>query len=223
MFDHLPIILIFAAFHPLWWILLAVSSLIMFFAIDDDKGGLASTTAIITLIALALFSDMPILRWIAQNPGNLLLLVLGYFVGGGLWGLVKWYLYVANRRDKYEDLKQDWLKRQKVTGSEIPEPLKGDWKSFLLDRHDWSEGDVEYKNDGTRVDKRRLKLIPIAWENKSRILTWMTYWPWSLLWAITNDFVRKAFKRIQRLLSDLMDRIAQFVFRDTAKDFKAEG
>lgn len=238
MLDHLPILLLFTMFHPLWWILVILASVIIVYALDDDRGALASTTAIITFVALALFSDMPILHWIVSNPLNLLIYIGLYLVGGGLWGLIKWYLFAANRRDRYEDMKREWLKDKSVVGTEIPESLKDEWKKFLLGQHEWSEdtgewveteepqrkneSDYDYRNRtyNSRKPVRRLKLIPVAWEHKALILTWMTYWPWSFLWTVTNDFIRKAFKRIQRALSDLMDRIARFVFRDTAKDFK---
>lgn len=220
-------VLVFALFSPLWWLLIIAASVLIIWGLDNDRAGFSTFFLIAAVAALVLFGDSRLPGEIIANPGTVLLVLLGYFVGGGIWSLVKWSLFSSDKRDSYEDTKRNWLKDQGVSGKDVPDNLKAGFRDFLLDSRHWSSQErvVTTNPDGSRIvnQKQVLKIIPIAWEHKSQIITWMMYWPWSALWALIDDFVRKAFKRLQRALESLMDRIAQFHFRGHDKDFTVAG
>lgn len=227
--EHFPLVLLFALFSPLWWLLIVGATVSIIWALDSERGGLATFALVVTALVLFLFGDARLPAFVITHPGSILLAVLGYFVGGAIWSVIKWSLFSQEKRDDYEDLKRNWLKKQGVSGSDVPDALKPSFVDVLLDDYSgkWSKDAIETTIDesGTKTvtRKRVVDIVPVAWDNKSRIMTWMCFWPWSALWALIDDFVRKVFKRIQRALEALMDRIAQFHFRDAHKDYTIVG
>jgi len=63
---------------------------------------------------------------------------------------------------------------------------------------------------------------PIAADSKSRITGWMTLWPWSLVWFIINDPVRRAFNAIYEKFSGAYQKISDKAF-EGAKDKEEAG
>jgi len=225
--EHFPLVLVFALFSPLWWLLIAAATISIIWALDNERGGFATFTLIVTAAALFLFGDSRLPGFLLEHPGGILLTVLGYFVGGAVWSVVKWSLFSQEKRDDYEDLKRNWLKGHGINSSEVPDGLKQSFLDVLLDSYEWAKDvtDTIVDENGAKTvtRKRVVNIVPVAWDNKSRIMTWMCFWPWSATWALIDDFVRKVFKRIQRGLEALMDRIAQFHFRDAHKDYTIVG
>jgi len=43
---------------------------------------------------------------------------------------------------------------------------------------------------------RSLDVHPKVGKHKMRIYVWIAYWPWSFVWTMINDPVRKIFNRI---------------------------
>lgn len=225
--EHFPLVLLFALFSPLWWLLIAAATISIIWSLDNERGGFATFTLVITALALFLFGDARLPAFVIAHPGSILLAVLGYFVGGAVWSVVKWSLFAQEKRDDYEDHKRRWLRGQGVTSNEVPEGMKQSFLDLLLDNHQFSneaiETTVDEKGAKTVTRKRVVNIVPIAWDNKSRIMTWMMFWPWSATWALIDDFVRKAFKWAQRKLEALMDKIARYHFRDAHKDYTIVG
>lgn len=61
---------------------------------------------------------------------------------------------------------------------------------------------------------------PIASKSKEKILRWMSFWPWSLIWTLINDPVKKAFRAIYQRIQGLLQSIADSAFEGTEGDFK---
>lgn len=60
-------------------------------------------------------------------------------------------------------------------------------------------------------------------DNKSRITMWMLYWPWSALWTLTNDPIRRFFNMVYRLLTNTYQKMADWVYRSQFPDSPAQG
>jgi hypothetical protein len=214
---------IFATFGVWWWLLVAVASVVIVLALENSKGGWATVTAIAAVALMVFAGDLEIHKTIFHHPGKFFGVVAAYFALGGAWGVAKWYLFVTKRREAYEDRKRNWLLAHAVDGGEVPENLKAEWHQTLVEDYEWSHRARVIETDTTGAKTVTFRVIPkvkpFAWEHKGRIVTWMTYWPWSLLWAALDDLVKNVFKRIQQHLNSLMDRIAAYVFRGTEKDY----
>ena len=57
--------------------------------------------------------------------------------------------------------------------------------------------------------------IPKGADNKNRILTWMSYWPFSMFWTIINEPFRKVFRYIYSKIEGIYDKMAKSVFSDS--------
>lgn len=57
--------------------------------------------------------------------------------------------------------------------------------------------------------------IPKGSENKNRIITWISYWPFSMLWTIINEPARKISMYIYSKIEGIYDKMAKSVFSDS--------
>lgn len=234
-FSELP--QLFALFSPLWFLLVLVSSGLMIWSLDKNRGGWATVTAALTIGVMVFLGEQEFPGWVYNHPKHFLAIIGVYFIAGAIWGVGKWFLFVKKRREKYDDAKASWLRSKGAATDpsqekEVPEDLKAEWKKFLEQDPDWCVMIREPVKDESRsryeegnywrqkyTEKSVLRIKPFARENKARIAAWMTYWPWSLCWAMLDDLVHHVFRMIQQQLSDWMDRIATRVFKGIEKDF----
>ena len=60
-------------------------------------------------------------------------------------------------------------------------------------------------------------LPPRAAKHKSEIVSWIAYWPISVLWTLLHDFFRKVFNRIYDLFAGVFQRISDSQFKGFEK------
>ena len=53
---------------------------------------------------------------------------------------------------------------------------------------------------------------PLVSDNKRRIMTWMCFWPYSFIWTIIDDPIRRVFKAIYRRIRVRLEKIADKAF-----------
>lgn len=54
------------------------------------------------------------------------------------------------------------------------------------------------------------------------LLLWMTYWPWSMIWTIINDPIRRAFRAIYSKISGLFEMITNSIYDDAEESDRRE-
>lgn len=185
-----------------FWLLIGLASIMLFYCVEEDRGGLATTSIIATLFLLYFFGDLNIFGWAIENFLMLVLSIGGYFVVGTIWAIVKWWFFVRRNREKYDDAKAKFLRDEGIEGTSIPDDQKKDWKSHISSSYN-----------------RGFEIKPEARKHKSRVLTWMTYWPWSMVWTLIDDPVKKLFRYIYRLIQDLLQKMSDRAFAGTENDF----
>ncbi len=203
-----------------WWLAVVVASVLLIWALDRESGFGATVVLILSIAAIesVTYGGLIWPPWMTTWPG-IAACVAGYVGIGVVWGLVKWYFLVVDRLYDFKVLRKQWLTTNGLT--EIPPERKQEWLEWLWDRHcDWVRWahvvDPESGTDRNRVYTLAVK--PIANENKGRITTWMAYWPWSMLWTICADLIKRAFEKIQELCSNVMQRISDWAFSDFEED-----
>ncbi len=85
------------------------------------------------------------------------------------------------------------------------------WKFFLVDL-------VAKQTEGSSVYKTDFRLS----KNKSRIINWMSYWPFSLTWNLVNRPIKSAYKRIFVLVSRTYERMAESAINDAEVKSKSK-
>lgn len=85
------------------------------------------------------------------------------------------------------------------------------WTFFVLKK--MNNLDDELKNNASTYKIASIdSYTPHARDNKARIISWMTYWPFSGLWMLINDPIRKAFQHIYRSIEGYFEAISVKIF-----------
>ncbi len=197
-------------FGTLWfWLVSAIVFLVVVALVENEKEIFAGFLLIGTIAAFYFLGNHGILTWALSNPLHLLYYALGYFGAACCWGIAKWTLFVHNQNDKYQEAKARFLKDNKAT--ELTAKLKKQWTEHVEEGY-YPKNSYSYD----RIDF--IYPAPEARDHKSRIVAWMTYWPWSAFWTILNDPVRKAMRFIYNRISGVLNKISKFAYRNTSND-----
>lgn len=183
-----------------WIVVVAVNIALLFFT-EYIQPGWATCTMIGVLVFLYYTKTFDAIKYAVQHPWDLVLYVLIYLAVGAGWGVIKWYFYLLKSRDKYQEFRRKWLDSKRIKGTDIPDNLKEEWA----------------RNSASYGIK-----IPQAINNKDRIILWMAYWPWSVIWTALDDVVKRAFERIYSMFGKLYDRMTASVFREFKDDLPSD-
>lgn len=185
-----------------FWLLL-LSEVVLLFIFTAYENGLAATISLVAYVAIMqFFGGVDVLGYVLHNPLPVVAGVLSYFVIGTAWGVFKWWLFVRDRLEEYEDMKAEFLKKNGRTDTKtVPDDMKQAWRNRL---HENWNGD--------------LSKPPVARENKSRILNWMAFWVPSMMYSLLNDFVRRVFRAIYLWISAELQKISDSVYSGVRSD-----
>jgi hypothetical protein len=117
-----------------------------------------------------------------------------YLVAGVAWSFAKWYFFVLNKKRAYTEILARFLAENKLQNLNDPASLK--------------------KFNNVWALKSLGKIPPQANENKSEIIGWISYWPWSAVWTLLDDFVTKIFQEIYARLAGTFQKISDNQFKD---------
>jgi len=197
---HLGLASIFVFGAIGFWALLAICLIAMTYNSDDSDSGNATATLFLSLLLFQLLTDFKPFNYIMAHPLDSLGIAGGYIVIGFLWSWrVKWHGKVWAMKDRYIEYKDAFLKTNKVDGTRIPDDLLEAWN--------------------LEVSRRRIGK-PEAKNYKAVIVGWMCYWPFSLVWTLLKDWVRKICDYIYLRLRFLYEKVANKAYRDTEDDFR---
>lgn len=84
-----------------------------------------------------------------------------------------------------------------------------------------SELKEKFKN-GTDYSYNKRKIDITDSDNKLKVLVWMCYWPFSAIWTLINDPIKKMYEYILRQLSGLYQKMSNRMFKDFEDKEKAE-
>lgn len=176
-------------------IVMIITSIIIFGCIAYDSPTGASLAFVMFLFTSELIFKIPIWSTIITQP----ITVLGFFtlyicIGVG-WSFPKWWFFVRKLRDEYVKELQSFLNSRGFSELTMPEELKQVW--FSKEGRKWKE-----------------KIPPSAGDYKTKILSWMLYWPFSMTWTIIDEPFRKAFSRIFEGVRESYQKISNRIFSD---------
>ena len=200
-----------ANFGVWFWVIFFALNVLMLAWIEFEKTGWATFCTILAVLGMHFVLQLPILNLFLEQPGYALTLLGGYFAIGTFWAVIKWWLYVRNEREKYDEFKLVFCAQNNISGNTIPENLKQAFKTKLSDYN------CSY-NVG--FNKQGIELRPQVTSHKESIYTWMAYWPWSFVWTIINDPIRKMFRYIYTKIRRTLQQISDSVWAGVDQDIK---
>lgn len=179
---------------------LILPALLIIPLVDYNRGGSALGVILITAVLVTLFSDFNVFSWIVHNGYTLLGYVAIYLVLGVLYGFIRWYFYLLNRRDEYGKLREvelnRWLSSQNRYADISSPAAAAEFKDYIFSRNS------SYRND----------YPPHPRNHKARITTWMAYWPFSALWTFTHEPLYRLYNWIRERTMSIYTRMSRKVF-----------
>jgi hypothetical protein len=195
--ETYPLLAAFLLFGSLWfWAASAVATIVLLALIEYEKPAWATTTFMAFLAVLAAFSNVNPFTWVAQHFVQFLEYLAFYLLIGVGWAVVKWVFFVMNRRDDYEKLRAEYLEAKSLDTVKDPK----DFQDFLN------------RNDRRFSDDNYGEFPPKPQSNKSRIILWMAYWPWSATWTLINDPLKRFWRFAYQTLSGVLTNVSNAVF-----------
>lgn len=154
------------------WVLGALACAFLFYCAETDNGLWATIVLVAGLGGVYLITDFNVTMWLYQNPLKFLICISLYFTIGVAWAVIKWFFYVKDQLKAFKACKKSFCEENRLDPEkDMPETHLADFKYYL------NRNRIEYK--------------PTPKNNKSRIYVWIAYWPWSGVWTLINDPVKR--------------------------------
>lgn len=101
------------------------------------------------------------------------------------------------------------------------------WWFFVRDladkrREQIAKADLLGGAPGKNIKVFGLITKPVVRDHKSRIMTWMCFWPFSMVWTLINDPIRRIFKAIYSRIKGMLQRIADRAFEGLEPEEKVK-
>lgn len=181
-----------------FWLMSFVASCILIAFINYDKGWFAGIWSIVTVVCLSWVTSFDLIGWVIGNPWTLASYVAFYFVAGAVWAVIKWWFYLNKRKGEAQALKQIFLTRQKLPDNTIPVEMKDKFREYVADSYEYHDRDYP----------------PQASRHKSDWMFWASYWPFSFVWTMLDEPIKKAWLFIYNKLGNMMQRMSDTMFKD---------
>jgi hypothetical protein len=161
-------------------------------------------SAVITLgiFAAAVGALKPIGHAVVAHPWWTSLYVLAYFVGGIVWAVAKWTLFVRRNYEKFTDYKNDYVANRE-------ERIKNMGPT---------RGTVNDDSFASGVRSANIEYNPKIRDHKEDFMRWATFWPMSFIWTMISDPITKIFRHIYFLLQNTLQGISDKMFAKTNMD-----
>jgi hypothetical protein len=190
---------------PIWfYVIFVLAWVVITVTTEFDYPGWGGLALLVAWACLEFLVGIPILRWVGNHPLAVIGLFCAYFVTGTCWAIIKWYFYVAAELRDYYKLRDTYMTDvAKMLPGEVPDVQKPDFLAYLqrVLGHDFRE-----------------KIQPQAKDHKSRIMTWIGFWPFSALWTLLNDPLRRLVELIYNRIATLIQGISNHLFRGVLKE-----
>ncbi|MBI2108785.1 MAG: hypothetical protein HYT93_01205 [Parcubacteria group bacterium] len=182
-----------------FWTLVVIANIALFACTENERPFLGIFVLLGTFLLLQFLGDLHLFTYLKNHPFAIFMYFGGYLVCGTVWSVLKWYFYLLNKKEEYEE-----LKKQHFSDSDMDEKNLENWK-----------------RTNTHSEMKRLIRSSI-FDYKEKIVTWMTFWPWSVLWTLIDDFVFKVFNKIFYYIRGLYESIKKRVFASIEPDFSTK-
>ena len=184
---------------------LVITGIVMIISLERNKEAVASTFFSLAT-ALILWTYGPeIWEFITQNIATTIYFSVGYVILGLIWSFIKWNQKVKNIFRTFGRLKTKFIEKYGA----ITDGNKEEFYKTLKDKFWYSD----YSGKHSRFDKELSQekvikeITPKGIDNKGLIVSWISYWPLSLIGTLLNDPFRRFFEWIYESVSGFYDKI----------------
>ena len=188
-----------------FWVAIAAETILLMYWIAQETGIASTVSLVVTLVVFQWVFKLDILGSVAEWPLCVIGGVAAYLLLGTLWTIVKWWFYVKEERRKYDEFRMKWLR-------ENCDSPTGKW---LASDAIPAQRVEDFHRALPRWGECKIDCHPLVAEHKELIYLWLAYWPWSFLWTMIDDPVRKMFRAIYRAIRAYLQRMSDKAWKGT--------
>ena len=196
-----------AALFGFWVLYPALVMLVLMFAwvAYEKPVQYPSVTLLAFVLVLQFLGGVPIGQSIVAHPVWTLVYAVGYFVDGLIYTrYYKLWYFCRNRAEKYAEAKSNFREH---------------WdRSFQSNNSEGQTADQRWAERCTyEFPEFRDGEFSIAYY-KGKIIAWITYWPWFLVWSLVHDLLREIGDFIYLKCKDSFERVAKKIYASILAD-----
>jgi hypothetical protein len=158
------------------------------------------------VLAHDFFAATDLLPQLWQQRQYVLLLLAAWPAIGGVWSLFRWWRLNSQKLAEYQlamaPFRQQYAADSNHAGGQTP-IFDGSFEEWLA---------VKRKVSFRIPDLTAYK--PTARAYTWRIISWIAYWPWSMLWYALSDVLTRVFEHVYNMLQGTYRRITEAVWAD---------
>lgn len=184
-----------------FWVILGFTITLAIFLLENEREGYATSLLSLAIGIAIYYYHSEIATFLSENLLNVIIFSVLYVVLGVGWSFLKWTSYIKVVIRRYQAIKAKFLlKREEITLKNVSD-FMSDVKSAF--------GGYYYVKDTLELTMDNIKqnVIPLTKDRKSLIVSWIGYWPLSLIGTLLNDPFRRFFGFIFESVSSFYDKI----------------
>jgi len=190
---------------PLFFLFALIGVVVVAIVLTElEQFGWATVLLIASVIGAQVLTPMAPLTWVKGHAVETLIYALVYVAIGIAWSFGKWFSFLIQFRDQFRAEREAFLTSKKLEPSgQVPEAMH--------------EAFMQYLCNGYRTRSFSGNVLtekPKASNNKSRIISWMSLWPCSVVGTVLNDPIRRLFNFLFNNFKALYQKMSDHVFRN---------
>lgn len=190
-----------------FWALVVVEFSFLFWCVSYRRGSFGLISLAVIALAFQFFGNIPVFNWMWEHWDWTLEIFFGWLALSAPWAVTKWWLFVRDNSYRYDEILEEYRKLNPKLG-----PTVADWSAE--EKVAWEEYFNAHSYQDDTYEYNRVEFNPTASAHKSDIMTWMMFWPWSFLWTLLNDPLRKLFKNLYRMMLGWLNAITLWYWGD---------
>lgn len=202
-----------------FWLALAVVTVVAIAFLEFERNFFAFVSVLATFAFLHLVGAWDVIGFVKNNQWAFALYLAGYFAAGAVWSLMKWKLFVNRSIELYNESRSKFTEQRGLSAdAEFTPQQKVDWLNQITGYHSHNAAFDIYETINFKHASTDASAAAMVDNCKGRILAWISYWPWSLLWTVVDDPLRKICRKIYQSLKGLYVGIAKALLEIVRKD-----
>lgn len=198
----LPVLLFSSMFVSLWGaIFSSIFLIVAILVIAAEEFWAGYVVFFVYIILMAIFTPANPFLYLWHNPAQAVGFFIGYFAIGAVYSTIKYWSFVKKMVNIVKELKHQFIAENKLSiteTEEIPEVFKTKWDSYKSLNMDYP-------------DKSRLNRGLKPGENKSMIMNWIAFWPFSAVGLFVADPLRHLVTSIYQHLVSIYGKMYEKV------------
>jgi len=200
--------------HMGFFLLVLAQIIILFFCEEFENGMGALGSFILFVLGLQFLSDVNIFALLWENRLYSVLFLVGYLILSVCWGVYRWQLYVKKNFELLKTIYVEFLNENKLP----PETKLANIQEDPSLNRSWDrklEQNRRIIGGFGAFETKKYECIsesPKARNHKSRVIRWMSLWPFGLLKYMLGKYVFGIFDTIYKSISGYLQSISDKIY-----------